>query len=164
VAEPTQAQSLVIRRELPAKPDVVWDMWTDPEHFAAWYGPAGATVQVVSMDVRVGGSRQIGMSISTPDGPMLMWFTGEHLEVEPTTRLAYSEAMSNRDGAPLSREEARLPHDHPITTRIIVDLSPSENGTTMTVTHDGIAPDSPGASGWGMAFDKLGARLSQPPV
>ena len=60
---------------------------------------------------------------------MQMWFAGEHLEVEPTSRLAYSEALADRDGAPLPREEAGLPGDHPITTRVIVDLAASENGT-----------------------------------
>jgi len=30
-------------------------MWTEPEHFKAWYGPDGVTVPVAKMDVRAGG-------------------------------------------------------------------------------------------------------------
>ncbi|MDT4938011.1 MAG: hypothetical protein QOG80_1682, partial [Pseudonocardiales bacterium] len=33
---------VVIEREVDAPVDVVWQMWTDPDEFSAWYGPNGA--------------------------------------------------------------------------------------------------------------------------
>ena len=39
-------------------------------------------------------SRQICMEIRTPDGPMQMWFAGEHREVVENECLVYTESMS----------------------------------------------------------------------
>lgn len=156
MTESSHTESLVIRRTVPATPEVVWSMWTEPEHFAAWYGPAGAVVEVLSMDVRVGGSRRIGMSITTPEGSRQMWFAGEHLEVDPVTLLAYTEAMADRDGVPLSPGGA----GHAVSTTVRVDLEAEGDATRMVVTHVGIAPDSPGATGWAMAIDKLTEHLA----
>lgn len=160
MSEPIQAESLVIRRVLPAPPETVWAMWTEPEHFAAWYGPAGAIVEVLAMEVRLGGPRRIAMTVNGPNGPIRMWFAGEHVEVEPITRLAYTEGMSNEDGRQLSREEARVRPGDPVETQVIVDLEPSDGGTTITLTHLGVAADSPGATGWAMALDKLAERVT----
>ena len=51
--------AVVIEQMLDAPVDLVWRMWTEPEHFAAWYGPDGAAIPVARMDVRVGGSRLV---------------------------------------------------------------------------------------------------------
>jgi uncharacterized protein YndB with AHSA1/START domain len=66
-------------------------MWTDPEHFKAWYGPDGATIPVAKMDLRVGGTRLVCMEMQTPDGPMQMWFT-ELEEVDGRTRMVMTHA------------------------------------------------------------------------
>lgn len=67
-----------IERSFDAPVALVWELWTDPEHFQAWYGPEGATIPVAKMDVHVGGSRLVCMEVSTPNGPMQMWFAGEY--------------------------------------------------------------------------------------
>ncbi len=46
---------VVIERTFAAPVDLLWKLWTDPEHFKAWYGPDGAAIPVAKMDVRVGG-------------------------------------------------------------------------------------------------------------
>ena len=67
------ADLVTIERTFEAPPELVWRMWTDPEHFKAWYGPDGVTVPVAKMDVRAGGSRLVGMEMDTPGGPLRMW-------------------------------------------------------------------------------------------
>ena len=135
-------------------------MWTESEHFAAWYGPTGATIPVAKMNVRVGGSRHICMAMETPNGPMQMWFVGEFLKIVANERLVYTEAMSVEDGNVISPAQMGMPEGHPETTQVIVELEPVDGKTKMTMTHIGVPADSPGASGWGMAFDKLNAYLS----
>ena len=76
----------VIERSFDAPPDLIWRMWTEPEHFMAWYGPDGAAVPVAKMDVRVGGSRLVCLEMDTPGGPAQMWFTGEYREVVENER------------------------------------------------------------------------------
>src|SRR5947208_3044922 len=87
--------AVVIERSFDAPVDLIWQMWTDPEHFAAWYGPGGASVPVAKMDVRVGGTRLISMRMQTPNGAMQMWFAGEYREVVNNKRLVYTEFVSD---------------------------------------------------------------------
>ena len=91
-------ESVVIERTFDAPMPLAWAMWTDADHFAAWYGPTGARIPVATMDVTVGGKRHVCMEMNTPNGAMQMWFVGEYLEVSPHTRLVYTESMSNADG------------------------------------------------------------------
>jgi uncharacterized protein YndB with AHSA1/START domain len=155
------SQSMVIERTLQAPLDVIWKMWTVPQHFAGWYGPDGATIPVIKMDVRVGGNRLLCMEMSTPAGTMQMWFTGEYLEVTENQRLIYTDSMSDEHGNVLSPEQSGMPEGHPVTTEVRVELEPINGGTKMVLTHLGILPDSPGAAGWAMALDKLIATIDE---
>ena len=140
--------AVVIERTLDAPVDLVWRMWTDPEHFRAWYGPEGATVPVAKMDVRVGGVRLVSMEVQTPAGPRQMWFTGEYREVVEHRRLVYTDSMADADGTATSPP-----------TEVTVELTDLGGRTRVALTHAGIPADSPGAAGWHAALDKLAARL-----
>ena len=152
--------AVVIERNFDAPVELLWQMWTDPQHFAAWYGPDGATIPVAKMDVRVGGTRLVSMEMQTPNGAMQMWFTGEYLEVVENERLVYTESMSDPHGNVLSPADMGMPEAHPTTTEVRVELEDLGGRTKMVMTHAGIPSDSPGASGWTMAFDKLAAYVN----
>ncbi len=153
--------AVVIERTLEAPADLVWRLWTQPEHFKEWYWPDGASIPVAKMDVRVGGSRLVCMEMNTPGGTMQMWFAGEYREVVENVRLVYTESMSDENGNVRSAKEAGMPEGHPTTTEIIVDLEDVGGRTKMVMTHAGVPADSPGAAGWAMALDKLAARAEQ---
>ena len=152
--------SVVIERSFDAPVGLIWKMWTDPDHFKAWYGPQGATIPVAKMDVRVGGKRLVCMEMTTPNGPMRMWFTGEHLVVAKPERLVYTESMSDENGNVQSPSEMGMPEGHPTTTEVRVELQETDDRTKMILTHVGIPGDSPGAMGWNMAFDKLATYVA----
>lgn len=152
-------QSVHLERTVDAPIDVMWDMWTVPEHFAAWYGPAGATASVSEMDVAVGGRRLVSIEMSTPNGPMTMWFTGTHTEVRRPHRLVYTEAPCDETGAPLPPEQMGMPPGDPIDTEVVVELTEADRGTHIVLRHIGVPGDSPGAMGWSMALDKLVAQV-----
>lgn len=154
------AKSVVLEREFEAPMSLIWQMWTDSDHFSAWYGPTGATIPVANMDVRVGGSRLICMEMETPGGTMQMWFTGTYLEVNPEDRLVYTESMADEDGNVLSPAQMGMPGDHPETTEITVLLEDLGGRTKMVMTHAGVPADSPGAAGWNMALDKLESHIA----
>jgi uncharacterized protein YndB with AHSA1/START domain len=151
--------AVVIERSFDAPVDLIWQMWTDPEHFKAWYGPDGATIPVAKMDVRVGGTRLVCMEMQSPDGPMQMWFTGEYREVVENERLVYTESMSDENGNVVSPSDMGMPEGHPTTTEVRVDLEDIGGRTKMVMTHVGIPADSPGAAGWAMALEKLAAHV-----
>jgi uncharacterized protein YndB with AHSA1/START domain len=150
-----QTSSVVLERTFDAPIHLVWKMWTDPDHFAAWYGPDGATVPVATMDVRVGGSRLIAMAMETPGGPRQMWFAGEYREIVENERLVYTEFVADESGTALPPSAMGMPDDHPVTTEVVVELEDLGGRTRMVMTHVGVPQGSPGAIGWTMAFAKL---------
>lgn len=151
---------VVIERSFDAPAALIWQMWTEPRHFAAWYGPTGATIPVANMDVRIGGSRLVCMEMRTPNGPMQMWFTGEYREVIVNERLVYTESMADANGNVIASPDAQAPGGHPTTTEITIELQELSGRTRMVMIHAGIPANSPGAAGWNMAFDKLAAYLA----
>ena len=160
MTDKSSADAVVIERVVDAPVPLVWQMWTDPEHFKAWYGPGGAAIPVAKMDVRVGGTRLVCMEVQTPNGPMRMWFTGQYREVIENERLVYTESMSDENGRASSPSDVGMPEGHPTTTEVRVDLKDIDGRTKMVMTHVGIPHDSPGAAGWAMALDKLAAHLA----
>ncbi len=60
------ATSLYGARILQAPVELVWRVWTDPEHVARWWGPEGFTNTISRMDVEPGGHWQLVMH--GPDG------------------------------------------------------------------------------------------------
>jgi uncharacterized protein YndB with AHSA1/START domain len=143
--------AVVIERTFDAPIDLVWRMWTDGAQFASWYGPLGASIPVADIDPHVGGQRRVCMEVTTADGPMRMWFGGEHRTVEAPTLLVYTEHVTDEHGTP-------SPEGH--LTEVHVELSDQNGRTHMVMTHFGVASDSPGATGWKMAFGKLTDALA----
>ena len=104
-------EAVVIERIFDAPVDLIWQMWTQPDHFKEWYGPEGFTVPVAEMDVRVGGKRLVCME--SPDRSMKMWMTGEYLEVVSNERLVYTDSMSDENGNVISPSDIGMPDGHP---------------------------------------------------
>jgi uncharacterized protein YndB with AHSA1/START domain len=151
--------AVILERSFDAPVDLIWQMWTDPDHFAVWCGPDGATVAVTTMDVRVGGTRLVSMRMQTPGGRMQMWFAGEYRGVVENERLVYTESMSDETGNVLSPAEMGMPEGHPTTTEVRIELKDDGGRTRMVMTHAGIPAGSPGAAGWAMALNKLAAHV-----
>ena len=150
--------AVVVERSFDAPVHLIWQMWTESEHFRAWYGPTGAAIPIAKMDVRVGGTRLVCMEMSSPGGSMQMWFTGEYIEVVEDKRLVYTESISDEHGRVPSGSETSAAHA--MTTVVRVDLQDVGGRTRMVMTHTGVPGDSPGATGWVMALDKLSAYLA----
>ncbi|HEY4325381.1 MAG TPA: SRPBCC family protein [Mucilaginibacter sp.] len=62
----TKDRELLMSRTLNAPVDLVWEVWTKPEHLANWWGPNGFTNTITTMDVRPGGEWDLVMH--GPDG------------------------------------------------------------------------------------------------
>lgn len=59
-------RSLTISRLLNAPVELVWKLWTTPEHIKNWWGPNGFTNTIFKMDVKPGGEWDFIMH--GPDG------------------------------------------------------------------------------------------------
>jgi uncharacterized protein YndB with AHSA1/START domain len=65
-ATSTADREIVTTRTFDAPRELVFKMWTDPEHIVQWWGPNGFTTTTYSMDVRPGGVWRFVMH--GPDG------------------------------------------------------------------------------------------------
>ena len=156
MSDSTVKDAVVIERTFDAPANLVWQMWTDPEHFKNWYGPQGFSVPVAEMDMRVGGKRLICMA--SPDGNMKMWTTGEHTDIVPNTKLAYTESPSDENGNAVSPATMGMPEGYPAMTEVTVLLAEADGQTNMTMTHAGVPADAGG--GWTQAFDKMVVHIT----
>lgn len=59
-------RSLTITRRYRAPRALVWRVWTDPAHIAAWWGPFGPERTTATLDLKVGGLFEVVMH--APDG------------------------------------------------------------------------------------------------
>lgn len=64
--EQSESRDLRISRTFRAPIELVWEVWTNPEHIAKWWGPTGFTNTMDKMDVREGGEWTFTMH--GPDG------------------------------------------------------------------------------------------------
>jgi len=151
--------AVVIERTFDAPADLIWQMWTEPEHFKAWYGPDGATIPVAKMDVRAGGSRLVCMEMDTPGGLMQMvGETGWQLSHGEQSRLYIARALLQRaELVVLDESFAALDPDK---LSILID------GVAVLVEHGlaaGAHSERPGRSGrqrpLGQGFVRGGRRL-----
>jgi uncharacterized protein YndB with AHSA1/START domain len=52
---PGSDRELVATRVFAAPRELIWKVWTEPQHIARWWGPSGFTSTIEAMDVRPGG-------------------------------------------------------------------------------------------------------------
>lgn len=84
---------LVHTRLLDAPRDLVWDVWTDPEHIKEWWGPDGFSLTTASMNVAPG---------KTWDFIMHGWGQNwdnkiEYVEVKKPSLLTYKHSGEDAD-------------------------------------------------------------------
>src|SRR5688572_18916685 len=128
--------AIVIERVFDAPVELVWKMWTEPEHFKHWYGPEGFTVSMSEMDFRVGGKRFMCMEKPEPDGSMKIWLMGEFTEIVPNKRLAYTDIPADENGN--AAHPSTYGMDVPLITTVTVLLEAVGERTKMTLTHAGL--------------------------
>ena len=62
----TTDRELLLIRTLDFPIELVWEVWTKPEHLANWWGPNGFTNTIKTMDMVPGG--QFELTMHGPDG------------------------------------------------------------------------------------------------
>jgi uncharacterized protein YndB with AHSA1/START domain len=146
----TAEHQITITRVFDAPRQLVFEAWTDPDHLAEWFGPAGFETprDTIEIDLRVGG--RFNLLMVKRGGGMEYPLSYEIVElVEPELLVLRSGPMP----------EVGLDHD----TFTRVELADEAGRTRMTLT-DGPYPEEGGrgaAAGWEASFNKLAAVLGQ---
>jgi uncharacterized protein YndB with AHSA1/START domain len=87
-------RQLFIQRVVHAPRQLVFKMWTDPEHMPKWWGPNGFTNTVHSMDARTGGFCDYTMH--GPDGKDWPNYQS-YKEIIPNEKIEYMHGSSAED-------------------------------------------------------------------
>ena len=124
----------------------MYQVWTDPDHLARWWGPQGFTTTIHQMDVRPGGSWRYAMR--GPDGNDYP-FDGVYLEIDEPRRLVFNGTIHGDPGQEVWTE---------------VTFTECEGKTTVRV-HQLFSFESDATRGapigWSQMLDRLVAYLAQ---
>jgi uncharacterized protein YndB with AHSA1/START domain len=144
--------SVTINRLMDAPVDLMWRVWTEPEHLAAWWGPTVFTNPVCEVDLRVGGRMHIIMR--APDG-------FEHAadavfeEIDPPNLLVWTMDAVSLTGETLLK------------SRTTVTLKAEGGKTRLIIVSEayGVVPEAVQMlagmdAGWNQSIDKLADHIA----
>jgi uncharacterized protein YndB with AHSA1/START domain len=141
---------LVITRVFTAPRETVFAAWTQPEHFARWWGPHDSTTTVRTMDVRPGGSLHFCHHFAEGD----FWIGAVYREVAPPERIAFDTFFTDESGGRIVRPG--FPEEMTIT----VTFSEHADGTLVTARHQGLVEDQGEIQGWTETLERLATLLA----
>jgi uncharacterized protein YndB with AHSA1/START domain len=146
----TDDKVLRMERVIAATPERLFELWTDPEELAKWWGPEGFTTPTYSMDVRPGGRWHTTMR--RPDGSEHV-VSGIYRAIEPPKRLVFTWGWD--DDAGMRGHE----------TEVTVTFEPAPGGTRMRLVQQTFV-DSDSRNrhehGWGSSFVCLAREVVKP--
>jgi|HubBroStandDraft_5_1064220.scaffolds.fasta_scaffold62812_2 uncharacterized protein YndB with AHSA1/START domain len=122
ISAPADEPIIILTREFDAPRELVFAMYTIPDHVKRWWGPRYITLALCEMDVRPGGAwRYVFAKGAGPE----MTFKGVYQEVTPPERLVYSFIF-----------DVETIRDHPAMVTITFEQLGSRTRLTQTVRHD----------------------------
>lgn len=163
-----RSQPFIISREFKAPRELLWRVWTEPQHLQVWLGAKGTTTTFPKFELRPGGIQHHCMT--TADGQQ-MWGRADYREIEPPAKLvwltSFSDAAGNIVSHPLAPTWPRQMYSR-------ADFSEKDGRTTVTIiwlpfdaseeewaTFE--AQRAGMTQGWSGMFDQLTAYLSANP-
>ncbi len=86
---------LVITRVLDAPIDLVFKTITQAEHLAHWWGPKGLKLNVLQLELRVGGVFHYGMEA---ENGQKMWGKFVYREINPPSSITFVNSFADEQG------------------------------------------------------------------
>jgi len=138
------AEQVIVRREIAASPEAIFDAWLDPQALATWMRPGHAERTTASVDARVGGRFEIVMH--TAGGPIA--HRGAYAEIDRPRRLAFTwNSVHAGEGNSL----------------VTVEFLARPGATEVVVTHERLPDDMAAGKhrgGWTEILGHLSTYLS----
>jgi uncharacterized protein YndB with AHSA1/START domain len=158
----------VINQSFNSPIQLMYLMWTSPEHFAKWMGPKDTSMEVLRADVRPGGS--LFYCVTSSSGEK-MFGRANYLELIQPSLLVYNQEFVDQDENSASHPMAPI---WPKLMRTMVNFTEEDSQRTRVTLiwepHGAVLQDElntfisarPGmTSGWAGTFDKLEECLSE---
>lgn len=143
---------LTITRTFDAPRELVYKLFTEPDHIMKWMGPRGFVSGNFTQDARVGGHWR-GM-LHPINGGRDLWQGGTFLEIVPPARVSYTFAWDDENGKP------------GVETIVTLDFEAQGDRTKVLFHQTGFTSEGERdghLGGWSETFDKLGEYLSTLP-
>ena len=121
----SEDEVFILSRTLDAPKALVWACWTQAEHLANWFGPAGMKLIVRTLDFRVGGTFLYGMQMPTG---MTMWGKWVFREIQAPDSMAYVVSFCNEACVPVRHPMAPL---WPLEVMAVQTLSEKDGKTLL---------------------------------
>ena len=139
---------LVITRIFDAPRRLVFDMWTEPEHLALWWGPRGFTAISGRLDVRPGGAWS--RSMQAPNGSIIRKH-GIYREILAPERLVLTY---------ITDDAAGNPGPETLVTVTFADIGGKTRLTLHQAIFESVAARDDHRRGWTGALERFAAHLS----
>jgi len=143
--EGRHAGEMILTRVFDAPRELMWKLWTEPEHIRKWWGPKGYTLPGCEMDFRPGGAYRFVMR--GPDGEDNP-FHGVYREIVRNERIVFTAILDN------------LPGHELVTTVTFAD----EGGKTKLTVRQTTPPGVPGLGqnqGWSETLERLADLIAE---
>jgi uncharacterized protein YndB with AHSA1/START domain len=139
-------RELVVTRIFNGPARLVFEAWTKPELMKLWWAPKSSGVPLLSceMDVRVGGGYRLAFG---HDAATSMAFFGKYVEVEPPSRLVWT----NEEGGDVSVTTVTFEEQEGRTLLVLHELYPTKEALDEAIA--GMADGMP------EQFEQLDALL-----
>jgi uncharacterized protein YndB with AHSA1/START domain len=159
----------VINRSFSGSLELLYDMWTKPEHVSRWLPPTGFEMEFLDKNIKVGGRSLFKMF---NNAGLAMYGSITYKEMTKPSRIVYEQDF--RDAEDRLSRHPMLPTWPPSMTATVTFAPEADNETRVTVewqpspqsTAEEVAAfisQKPGMTmGWTGSFDKLDEILSQP--
>lgn len=158
----------VINHSFEAPIDLVFEMWTDPQHLSRWLPPRGVTMRFIESDISEGSTTFWSM---TDGGEIDFYGQIEYLEIDRPNQIVYTmwfcDEWKNVSRHPLSP----VWPERMLTNVELAEEAPDQTRVTVTWTVYGAATpeeveefdkEKGGmAQGWTGSFEKLEALLEE---
>ena len=166
--ESSGREKFVINRTFEAPLDLMFEMWTKPEHISQWLPPTGATMKYHKANIAAGGSSFFEMSWAQG---MKLFGRAEYLKIQRPDTIVYvqqfcdeNEKISRHPMAPIWPESmlttVQLSEESPERTRVTITWEPYGEVTPEEIAA--FVKEKRGMTqGWTGSFDKLEAVLNE---
>lgn len=155
-AESAQPE-LTITRVLDAPRDLVFRVWTRPEHLVRWWGPSGFTLPQCKMDLRPGGafhyimrSGDEGCATTGEAAGTDHRLRGIFREIKPPERLVFTWAWEDENG--------QLGHETLVTVTMVEQGAKTKLTLHQAVFESVTARDAHN-TGWTSSIERLAAYV-----
>lgn len=159
LAEENGKPLFVINHSFETSIETMYDVWTKPQHFAKWMGPAGSKMEALKGEIKPGNSLFYRMDYQG----FTMYVSIHYLEFQRPDRLVYTQQFADEKGGLFWPETMR-------TTVLFAEEAPNQTRVTVIWEMEGqasheeieafIAERAGMNQGWEGSFDTLEAYLN----